>query len=79
MGILNQAKKHGHTILNLACRRALNLERINYPTIEKEVKQVEVEPTTVSFNQLDQSETITAEGQEFHGTVIEGVPFTFPL
>lgn len=40
MGILNQAPKYGNTILNLACRRALNLERINFPTIEKEVKLI---------------------------------------
>jgi len=40
IGILNQAKKYGHTTLNLACRRALNLERINYPTIEQEAKRI---------------------------------------
>ena len=38
LGILNQAKKYGHTVLNLACRRALNLERIDFYTIEKEAK-----------------------------------------
>ena len=40
IGILNQAKKYGHTTLNLACRRALNLEQINYPTIEQEAKRI---------------------------------------
>jgi transposase len=40
LGILKQAKKYGGTILNLACRRALNLERVNYPTIEKEARLI---------------------------------------
>jgi transposase len=40
LGILGQAKKYGHTVLNLACRRALNMERVNYPTIAKEAEQI---------------------------------------
>jgi hypothetical protein len=40
MGILGQASKYGHDILNLACRRALNLEMVSYKVISNEAKAI---------------------------------------
>jgi len=40
MGVLNLAKKYGKTVMNLSCRRAINMERINYPTIEQAARQI---------------------------------------
>ncbi len=42
MGILSQATKHGHAILNMACRIACNAERINYGFISKEVEKLKI-------------------------------------
>ena len=56
MGILTQATKHGHGILNMACRIACNLERINYGFISEEVqklkKQYEQEAEQKQFSLL---------------------------
>ena len=41
MGILNQAKKYGNDTLNSACRKACNMERVNYIFISDEVKKIE--------------------------------------
>jgi len=41
LGILNQATKHDHDILNLACRIALNRERINYGFISEQIQKLE--------------------------------------
>ncbi len=40
MGILGQAKKHGGDFLELACRKASNLERVNYKFICDEVSRI---------------------------------------
>lgn len=40
MGILGQARKYGHDILNLACRRALNLEMVSCKVITNEAKSI---------------------------------------
>jgi len=40
MGILGQASKYGNDILNLACRRALNLEMVSYKVICNEAKAI---------------------------------------
>lgn len=40
MGILGQAKKHGGDFLELACRKASNLERVNYKFICEEVSKI---------------------------------------
>ncbi|MEA1911335.1 MAG: hypothetical protein U9N32_06615 [Spirochaetota bacterium] len=40
LGILSNAKKYGHDFLNLACRKACNMERINYMYISDEVKKI---------------------------------------
>ena len=41
MGILNQVKKYGETVLNQACRHAWNKEQINYATIKVEVSRIQ--------------------------------------
>jgi transposase len=43
MGILSQAKTHEHSILNMACRIAWNMERINYGFITQEVKKLKTQ------------------------------------
>ncbi len=40
LGILSNAKKYGHDFLNLACRKACNMERINYMYISDEVRKI---------------------------------------
>lgn len=40
LGILGQAKKYGHDLLELACRKACNIERINYKYISEEVIKI---------------------------------------
>ncbi len=40
LGILSHAKKYGHDFLNLACRKACNMERINYMYISDEIKKI---------------------------------------
>lgn len=40
MGILTQAKKHGGNFLELACRKASNMERVNYKFICEEVSRI---------------------------------------
>ena len=40
MGILGQASKYGNDVLNMACRRALNLEMISYKAITIEAKAI---------------------------------------
>jgi transposase len=41
LGILSQAKKYDHDILNMACRRALNLDMITCKTINNEAKKIQ--------------------------------------
>jgi len=41
IGILTQAAKHDHDIINMACRIACNRERINYGFITEEIKKLE--------------------------------------
>ena len=40
LGILGQATKYGNAILNMACRVACNIERINYGFITEEVRKI---------------------------------------
>ncbi len=40
MGILGQAKKYGGNFLELACRKAGNLEQVNYKFISEEVSRI---------------------------------------
>jgi transposase len=40
LGILGQATKYGYAILNMACRKACNSERINYGFITEEAKKI---------------------------------------
>ena len=41
MGILNQAKKYGNDTLNIACRKACNMEMVNYIFIGEELMKIE--------------------------------------
>jgi transposase len=40
LGVLNLATKHGHTALNLACRKACNMERVNYHFIKEQAEYI---------------------------------------
>jgi len=40
LGVLNLATKHGHTALNLACRKACNMERVNYHFIKEQTEYI---------------------------------------
>lgn len=40
LGILGQAKKYGNDLLELACRKACNAERINYKYISEEIVRI---------------------------------------
>ncbi|MCK5736923.1 MAG: IS21 family transposase [Spirochaetaceae bacterium] len=40
LGVLNLATKHGHKALNLACRKACNMERVNYHFIKEQTKYI---------------------------------------
>lgn len=48
LGILSNAKKHGNDLLELACRKACNAERINYKYISEEIVKIK--------NQYDRDE-----------------------
>lgn len=41
LGILSQAKKYGNDLLNMACRKACNADRVNYRYISDEIKRIE--------------------------------------
>lgn len=40
LGILNKAKTYGNDLLELACRNACNIERINYTYISEEISRI---------------------------------------
>ena len=40
LGVLSLAKKYGNDILNITCRKACNMERVNYIFISKEIKKI---------------------------------------
>jgi len=40
LGVLNLARKHGHNALNLACRKACNMERVNYHFIKEQAEYI---------------------------------------
>lgn len=41
MGILGLAKKHGNDLLELTCRKAINIDYINYGYISDEIKKIQ--------------------------------------
>ena len=41
MGILSLAKKYGNDLLELACRKAINIDYINYGYISDEIKKIQ--------------------------------------
>ena len=40
MGVLSLANKYGHEILNQACRKACNMERVNYQNIKEQAQSI---------------------------------------
>ncbi|MCK5248812.1 MAG: hypothetical protein KAJ98_02550, partial [Spirochaetaceae bacterium] len=40
LGVLSLARKHGHNALNLACRKACNMERVNYHFIKEQAEYI---------------------------------------
>ena len=40
LGVLNLARKHGHNALNLACRKACNMEQVNYHFIKEQTEYI---------------------------------------
>lgn len=54
MGILNQAKKHGNDTLNIACRKAWNMERVNYVFIRDEITKI----VELNYIEIDEKQLI---------------------
>jgi len=69
MGILGQAKKYGGDFLELACRKASNLERVNYKFISEEVIRIKEQ---YDIDQVDKQPSLLPEihenirGQEYY-------------
>ncbi len=40
LGILSLVHKHGNPVLNLACRKACNMERVNYHFIKEQAEYI---------------------------------------
>ncbi len=63
LGILSLAKKYGNDILNITCRKACNMERVNYVFISDEIQRVKDQ------NETDLDENILSLLPEIHENI----------